>query len=159
MGINSFFRKSIAGSSIEKRKDNREILEERVDEYYKVFISKNDKSILTFLLNALYYLNNKKNNYNYNDLLKYLRNHRQELLENELYLKLLCLCYKQLDNNRFIDKDETIQLMNDNFKKIVITNLKIRVDFKALSEDEIISIIKKDSIIKDIDRLLEHLIK
>ena len=58
-------------------------------------------------------------------------------LENELYLKLLCLCYKELDNNRFLDKKETLELMDDNFRKITVTNLKISVEFKELSKSEI----------------------
>ena len=40
------------------------------DEYYKEFISQNEKSMLTFLLYAIYYLRKNKNNYNYNDLLR-----------------------------------------------------------------------------------------
>ena len=80
--------------SLEVKKTNKEILEEKIDEYYKVFVSQNEKSILTFLLYAIYYLRKKKNNYNYNDLLIFLKNHKQELLESKLYLKLLCLCYR-----------------------------------------------------------------
>ncbi len=141
---------------IEEKKTNREILEEKVNEYYKVFVSQNEKSMLTFLLYAIYYL--RKNNYNYNELLRFLKNHKQELLENELYLKLLCLCYKQLEDNRLLDKRETLELMDDNFKKIVITNLKINVEFKELTEDEINTIVESDKVIENIDKVIEHLI-
>ena len=89
----------IENTPVKVKKINREILEEKVNEYYKEFISQNEKSMLTFLLYAIYYLRKNKNNYNYNDLLRFLRNHKQELLESELYLKLLCLCYKQLEEN------------------------------------------------------------
>lgn len=141
---------------IEEKKTNREILEEKVNEYYKVFVSQNEKSMLTFLLYAIYYL--RKNNYNYNELLRFLKNHKQELLENELYLKLLCLCYKQLEDNRLLDKRETLELMDDNFKKIVITNLKINVEFKELTEDEINTIVESNKVIENIDKVIEHLI-
>ncbi len=100
----------------------------------------------------------RKNNYNYNELLRFLKNHKQELLENELYLKLLCLCYKQLEDNRLLDKKETLELMDDNFKKIVITNLKISVEFKELTEDEINTIVESDKVIENIDKAIEHLI-
>ena len=160
-GIPSFFRKNRVekndGSSMETKKSNSQILEERVDEYYKIFISKNDKSILTFLLYALYYLTKKNNTYNYNDLLVFLKNHRLELLENETYLKLLYLCYKQLDNNRFIDKDETMQLLDDNFKKIVETNLKISIDLKILTGTEVEDIINNNTIIDNIDNVIWYL--
>ena len=162
LDIPCFLRKKKTGKAestpIEVKKTNREILEEKVNEYYKEFISQNEKSILTFLLYAIYYLRKNKNNYNYNDLLRFLKNHRQELLESELYLKLLCICYKQLEDNRFLDKRETLELMDDNFKKIAVTNLKISVEFKELSEDKINTIVESDKVIENIDKAIEHLI-
>ena len=162
LDIPCFLRKKKTGKAestpIEVKKTNREILEEKVNEYYKEFISQNEKSILTFLLYAIYYLRKNKNNYNYNDLLRFLKNHRQELLESELYLKLLCICYKQLEDNRFLDKRETLELMDDNFKKIAATNLKISAEFKELSEDEIDTIVESDKVIENIDKAIEHLI-
>lgn len=149
----------IENTPVKVKKINREILEEKVNEYYKEFISQNEKSMLTFLLYAIYYLRKNKNNYNYNDLLRFLRNHKQELLENELYLKLLCLCYKQLEENRFLDKRETLDLMDDNFKKIAVTNLKINVEFKKISEDEINAIVESDKVIENIDKVIEYLIE
>lgn len=144
--------------SAEIKKTNEEILAEKVDDYYKVFISQDEKSILTFLLYAIYYLRKKKNDYNYNDLLRFLKNHKQELLESELYLKLLCICYKQLEENNFLDKRETLDLMDENFRKIAVTNLKISVEFKELSEDEIKRIVENDKVVENIDKAIEHLI-
>ena len=48
--------------------------------------------------------------------------------------------------------------MDDSFKKIVITNLKISVEFKELSEDEINTIVESDKVIENIDKVIEHLI-
>ena len=145
--------------SAEIKKTNEEILAEKVDDYYKVFISQDKKSILTFLLYALYYLRKGNTILNYNELLRFLGKHRDELLENELYLKLLCLCYKELDNNRFLDKKETLKLMDDNFRKITVTNLKISVEFKELSKSEIQEIVDNDKLIENIDKVIQHLIK
>lgn len=145
--------------SAEIKKTNEEILAEKVDDYYKVFISQDKKSILTFLLYALYYLRKRNTNLNYNDLLRFLGKHKDELLESELYLKLLCLCYKQLDNNRFLDKKETLELMDDNLRKIAVTNLKISVEFKELSKSEIQEIVDNDKLIENIDKVIQHLIK
>ena len=160
--IPSFLRKNKSATSksapIEIKKSNEEILEEKVEEYYKVFISQYEKSMLTFLLYAYYYLLKIGGRYNYNDLLRFLRNHKEQLLENELYLKLLCLCYKQLDDNRFLDKKETLELMDDDFKKIIATNLKINVEFKELSKNEIQEIVEKDKVVENIDKVLEHFI-
>lgn len=145
--------------SAEIKKTNEEILAEKVDDYYKVFISQDKKSILTFLLYALYYLRKGNTILNYNELLRFLGKHKDELLESELYLKLLCLCYKQLDNNRFLDKKETLELMDDNFRKITVTNLKISVEFKELSKSEIQEIVDNDKLIENIDKVIQHLIK
>lgn len=163
LDIPCFLRKKKTGKAestpIEVKKTNREILEEKVNEYYKEFVSQNEKSMLTFLLYTIYYLRKNKNNYNYNDLLRFLKNHKQELLESELYLKLLCICYKQLEENRFLDKRETLDLMDDSFKKIAVTNLKISVEFKELSEDEINTIVESDKVIENINKVIEHLIR
>lgn len=163
LDIPCFLRKKKVVNSEDKsaeiKKTNGEILEEKVNEYYKVFVSQNEKSILTFLLYALYYLRNRNTNLNYNDLLRFLRKHKDELLESELYLKLLCLCYKQLESNRFSDKKETLELMDDNFRKIAVTNLKINIEFKELSENEIQKIVDNDIVNENIDKVIEHLIK
>lgn len=163
LDIPCFLRKKKTGKAestpIEVKKTNREILEEKVNEYYKEFVSQNEKSMLTFLLYTIYYLRKNKNNYNYNDLLRFLKNHKQELLESELYLKLLCICYKQLEESRFLDKRETLDLMDDSFKKIAVTNLKISVEFKELSEDEINTIVESDKVIENINKVIEHLIR
>lgn len=163
LDIPSFSRKKKSVRSenapMEIKKTNREILEEKVNEYYKTFISQSEKSMLTFLLYAIYYLRKQNNNYNYNDLLRFLNKNKEELLNNELYLKLLCICYKELESNRFLDKKETLELMDDNFRKIAVTNLKLSVEFKELSESEIQTIVENDSVVKNIDKVIEHLIR
>ena len=161
--IPSFLRKNKSATSksmpIEIKKSNEEILEEKVEEYYKVFISQYEKSMLTFLLYAYYYLLKIGNRYNYNDLLRFLRECKEQLLENELYLKLLCLCYKRLDENRVLDKKETLELMDEDCKKIIATNLKINVEFKELPKNEIQEIVEKNKVVENIDKVLEHFIR
>lgn len=162
LDVPCFLRKNKVVNSknkpVERKKTKKEILEEKINEYYNVFVSQDEKSILTFLLYALYYLRKRNTNLNYNDLLKFLGKHKNELLENELYLKLLCLCYKKLDDNRFLEKKETLELMDDNFRKITATNLKVNVNLKTLTESEIQAIITNDKVIENIDEILWYLI-
>lgn len=162
LDVPCFLRKNKVVNSknkpVERKKTKKEILEEKINEYYNVFVSQDEKSILTFLLYALYYLRKRNANLNYNDLLKFLGKHKNELLENELYLKLLCLCYKKLDDNRFLEKKETLELMDDNFRKITATNLKVNVNLKTLTESEIQAIITNDKVIENIDEVLWYLI-
>lgn len=143
--------------SAEITKTNEEILKKKVDEYYKEFVSKDEKSILTFLLYALYYLRKRDTNFNYSELLRFLGKNKEELLENELYLKLLCLCYKQLDNNSLLSKKETLELMDDDFKKVVVTNLKINVDLKILTVEEVQNLITNNKVLENIDDVIWYL--
>ena len=162
LDVPCFLRKNKVVNSknkpVERKKTKKEILEEKINEYYNVFVSQDEKSILTSLLYALYYLRKRNTNLNYNDLLKFLGKHKNELLENELYLKLLCLCYKKLNDNRFLEKKETLELMDDNFRKITATNLKVNVNLKTLTESEIQAIITNDKVIENIDEVLWYLI-
>ena len=41
---------------------------------------------------------------------------------------------------------------------ITVTNLKISVEFKELSEDEIKTIVENDKVVENIDKVIEHLI-
>ena len=58
-----------------------------------------------------------------------------------------------------MDKKETLELLDDNLKKIVLTNLKIGVEFKELSKNEIQEIIDDDKIIENIDSVIVHLVR
>ena len=48
--------------------------------------------------------------------------------------------------------------MDENFRKIAVTNLKISVEFKELSGDEIKTIVENDKVVENIDKVIEHLI-
>lgn len=161
LDIPCFLRKnkSIKSESkqIEVKKTDREILEEKVDEYYKVFVSQDEKSILTYLLYAVYYLKNRNNIFNYNDLLRFLNKNKDNILSTEIYMKLIYLCYCKLESNRIIDKRETLNLLDESYKKIAFTNLKINIDLKTLTEKEVKDIIDNDKIIDNIDDVIWYL--
>lgn len=48
--------------------------------------------------------------------------------------------------------------MDDNFRKITATNLKVNVNLKTLTESEIQAIITNDKVIENIDEVLWYLI-
>ena len=74
-----------------------------------------------------------------------------------MYMKLIYLCYCKLEANRIIDKKETLELLDENFKKIAITNLKINIDLKILTETEVRDIIKNNKILDNIDDVIWYL--
>ena len=142
---------------IEVKKTDMEVLKEKVDEYYKKFVAKNKKAILTYLLYAVYYLKNKNNTLNYNNLLTFLNNNKDIILSTELYMKLIYLCYCELEPNRTIDKRETLNLLDESYKKIAFTNIKINIDLKIINEKEVKDIIDNDKIIDNVDDVIWYL--
>lgn len=156
LDIPYFLRKNKCVKS-ENEKTNKEILQEKVEQYYKIFISKDEKSILTYLLYAVYYLKNRNNNFNYNDLLRFLNKNKDIILSNEIYMKLIYLCYSKLEPNRIIEKKATLELLDESYKKIAFTNLKINIDLKMITETEVKDIINNDKIIDNIDDAIWYL--
>lgn len=144
-------------SSVQKTKTQEEILEEIIEKYYNDFNKQNQKSILTYILLALYYTQKRNMDFNYGDFLRYMKNNCKEISENDLYMKLIYLCYKKLQNNRIVDKKETLELLNENYKKIAYTNLKINIDLKMLSINEIQKLIVKDNIEDNINDIIWYL--
>lgn len=136
------------------KKTDIEILQEKVNEYYKKFILQAEKSILTYLLYAVYYLKNRNNNFNYNDLLRFLNKNKDIILSTDIYMKLIYLCYCKLESNRIIDKRETLDLLDENYKKVAYTNLKIDIDLKTITEKEMKNIINNDKIVENIDDVI-----
>ena len=98
------------------------------------------------------------NKFNYNDLLRFLKKHKDKIIGNEVCSKLLYLCYKQLDDNRIIDKRETLELMDENYRKMALTNFKLSVELKSITEIEVQKLINDNKILDDIDSVLWYLI-
>lgn len=158
LDIPCFLRKvKIECNEVKATKTNEEILVEKVDSYYNEFVSKEAKSILTYLLYTLYYLMRKDSKLKYNEVLKYLEKHKTELAKNELYSKLLCLCYWQLNKHELVKKD-ILELLSDSFKKVATTNLKIVVDLNSITETKIDDIVSNDKVEDNIDEILWYLI-
>ena len=72
-------------------------------------------------------------------------------------MQLICLCYWKLVDSRFIEKKETLELLDENYKKIAVTNLKINIDLNRITENQVKDIISKDAIINNIDKIIWYL--
>ena len=159
-GLLGFFNMKAKESSSRDREyvreANTDLLKQKIDEYYKEFLGLDKKSILTFLLYAYYYLLKKNSMFNYNDLLNYLKECRDELVQNEEYLKLLNACYGELKNDK--EREDTINLMDEKYKKIALTDMRVPVELRGLSELEAEKIIEKDKVEKNIDKVLGYLL-
>ena len=130
-------------------KTDQEILEEKVEEYYKAFVQNEEKSILTYLLYAIYYLKNSNNIFNFDEFVKFLQKNKKAVLSSELYMKLICLCYTESNKNA-----KLLEFLDENFKKIINTNMKFDVDLKKIEYENIKEIIDNDKVAQKIDEIL-----
>ena len=139
------------------KESNIEKLRKMVEEYYKTFINNSEKPIITYILYALYYLQNENIIFNYNEFINYLNKQKETIQNDELCMKLLYLCFEKLDNNHFFDKKDTADLLNKNYIKIAYTNLRINIKLKKLTKSEIEEIIKNGNVEEKINDILMHL--
>ncbi|MBQ9279854.1 MAG: VWA domain-containing protein [Clostridia bacterium] len=138
-------------------KTDRELLQNRVDNYYDIFRLKDKQSTLTYLLYSLYYYHKIDARFNYKELLIFLNNHKQEIISSELYMKLICLLYTLMKNDGTVDRDKLLNLIDDKFKKIIVTGLKVNVGLKIITGDEVSNIIKNNNIEQKIDDAIWYL--
>jgi len=144
--------------SQEDRKSNMEILKEEVEKFYNKFILQNEKSIYTYLLLALYFIRNENSIFDFDGLLEFLKNNKEKLTSEEIYMKLIYLCYNELENSN-IEKNEIYELLDEDYRKAIYSNLSINVILKELSESEIQNIINENTLIDNIDDIIWYLYK
>ncbi len=152
LDIPTFLRKT--STKVTKEKPIEDILHEKVIEYYKIFILQKEKQTLTYLLYAIYYLKNNMN-FNCKELFKFLSDNKDVLLSNELFEKLMYVIYNQLESED--DKQKVLNLVDDKYKKIIYTGLKINMDLKMITEDEIKNILSNDKVTENINDILWYL--
>ena len=139
-------------------KSDIEILKEFVENYYQDFEKNENKSILSYLLYAIYFLGNKNIQFEEKNLIGFLNLNRKEILENELYMTVLYSYYRKLCNIRSEYGKDVFELLGDKYKKIVNTNVKINVDIKNLTKENIQSIIDKNNMKENLDNILWYII-
>jgi Ca-activated chloride channel family protein len=154
----SFMKKAMKTASssgrivpnIIKHKD----LSELIVDYYQQFISSKEKSLLTYLLFALYYYRAKNIGFSYADFVEFIQNYQQEILGNDHYSTIIVLLNKYQDNNR----QELLDLVGEDYKKVALTGMQLNPGFKSLSQDEVEKIQRKKITSDNVDQVLEHLL-
>ena len=154
----SFMKKAMKTASssgrilpnIIKHKD----LSELIVDYYQQFISSKEKSLLTYLLFALYYYRARNIGFSYADFVEFIQNYQQEIIENDFYSTIIVLLNKYQDNNR----QELLDLVGEDYKKVALTGMQLNPGFKSLSQDEVEKIQRKKITSDNVDQVLEHLL-
>ena len=158
LDIPCFLRKKTTNLEISNEETIETIdekIKEKVIKYYKTFIIQEKKDILTYLLYALY-LNQY---FNYKDLYEFLEKYRDKIISNNLYKKIICLLYQKAieeSDNQNINK--LLDFIDEDYKKIAYTNLKIKIDLKLLNDEEVKEILNSQKVEKNIDDILWYLI-
>ena len=136
--------------NIIKHKD----LSELIVDYYQQFISSKEKSLLTYLLFALYYYRVRNIGFSYADFVEFIQKYQQEIIENDFYSTIIVLLNKYQDNNR----QELLDLVGEDYKKVALTGMQLNPRFKSLSQDEVEKIQRKKITSDNVDQVLEHLL-
>ena len=154
----SFMKKAMKTASssgrilpnIIKHKD----LSELIVDYYQQFISSKEKSLLTYLLFALYYYRARNIGFSYADFVEFIQKYQQEIIENDFYSTIIVLLNKYQDNNR----QELLDLVGEDYKKVALTGMQLNPGFKSLSQDEVEKIQREKITSDNVDQVLEHLL-
>lgn len=140
-----------------KNHETTELLDEKINEYYEKFIKQEEKSILTYLLYALYDFNKGAQKIDYERLVQFLEAHKQEIRKSELYMQLICRYYKDMEINFIGNREKLLNIIDEDYKKLILTNAKIRIYKNVITEKEVEQIIKENKISENIDDVIWYL--
>ena len=140
-----------------KNHETTELLDEKINEYYKKFIKQEEKSILTYLLYALYDFNKGAQKIDYERLVQFLEAHKQEIRKSELYMQLICRYYEDMKIDFTDNREKLLNIIDEDYKKLILTNAKIKVYKSVITEKEVEQIIKENKISENIDNVIWYL--
>ena len=140
-----------------KNHETTELLDEKINEYYEKFIKQEEKSILTYLLYALYDFNKGAQKIDYERLVQFLEVHKQEIRKSELYMQLICRYYEDMKIDFTDNREKLLNIIDEDYKKLILTNAKIKLYKSVITEKEVEQIIKENKISENIDNVIWYL--
>lgn len=140
-----------------KNHETTELLDEKINEYYEKFIKQEEKSILTYLLYALYDFEKGAQKIDYERLVQFLEAHKQEIRESELYMQLICRYYEDMEINIIDNREKLLNIIDKDYKKLILTKAKIKVYKSVITEKEVEQIVKENKISENIDDVIWYL--
>ena len=72
-------------------------------------------------------------------------------------MKLIILIYRSLQNNEDKIKEQLLNLLSDDYKKVVYSKMNITVDLDAINQNEIKQILKNDKVRENINKIIWYL--
>ena len=135
---------------------------DKLEEYYETFKNQEEKSILTYILYAMYYLKGIINNikFDMDAFMKFIDENRSRIESNDLYKKLLVKCYYELlESSEKDNAEKFLKLLSDSSRKIILTNMKVNVDLEKISRVKFDEIVKVEKVVENIDDVLWYIIE
>jgi hypothetical protein len=142
--------------------DNIPPATDKLEEYYETFKNQEEKSILTYILYAMYYLKGIINNmkFDMDAFMKFIDENRSKIESNDLYKKLLVKCYYELlESSEKDNAEKFLKILSDSSRKIILTNMKVNVDLEKISRVKFDEIVKDGKVVENIDDVLWYIIE
>ena len=93
----------------------------------------------------------------YEKLIQFLEIHKQEIRKSELYMQLICRYYKDMEINFIGNREKLLNIIDEDYKKLILTNAKIKLYKSVITEKEVEQIIKENKISENIDNVIWYL--
>lgn len=72
----------------------------------------------------------------------------------ELYMQLICRYYKDMEIDFTDNREKLLNIIDEDYKKLILTNAKIKVYKSVITEKEVEQIIKENKISENIDDVI-----
>ena len=89
---------------------------------------------------------------------EYYRNRIKEISKktkiSELYMQLICRYYEDMKIDFTDNREKLLNIIDEDYKKLILTNAKIKVYKSVITEKEVEQIIKENKISENIDDVI-----
>jgi len=90
----------------------------------------------------------------YEKLIQFLEIHKQEIRKSELYMQLICRYYEDMEINIIDNREKLLNIIDEDYKKLILTKAKIRVYKNVITEKEVEQIAQENKILENIDDVI-----
>ena len=93
-------------------------------------------------------------NFNIKDFIEFLNSKKEEIKAKNVYMELIVMLYNSLSSNDNVIKKQLFDLLDNDYKKIVLTGMKLNVEIYKVHDDDIKKILEEDKVEENIDKVI-----
>lgn len=127
-------------------------MSDKIKKYYKKFMEKEEKNILTYLLYAILYA--KTEEFDYGKFLEFINKNKDVISSMDTYMNLIYLCYHSLNPLRVDDRNKTLEFLGEKYRKILFTKMTVEIELETLTDKEAKQIIEENKVEEKIDAVI-----